>query len=752
MLGLAAAAAVGGATSGAHPTGTHVIDALYGAALAALVTEASARGRREAWLFLAVVAVVMSRGWLIVPAALALGVAFGASFSRHAHRRDGAFVGALAMQAVLRWPAVGFHGLPTLVAAVAVMPLLLSAYLRSSEGIQRRARMTAGIAGGLLVVLAAPLVISALLSRTPASAAEAEAHAAFAEVADGNSAAATSELHAAAEQFAQASARTGCWCTAGAELIPLVAQERRVLVGAVRAAEQLSAVAAANASQIDYHRLTYGGGRLNLPALAAMAGPMTQVDGELGVATSELEQVRSPWLIGPVQARLSRLTSELNKTKSTADVAVQALGVLPGILGADGPRHYFVAFLDPSESRGLGGLVAGYGELVADQGKLSLGQSGDTTSLESTGIPPAQRTLSGPADYVSRYGQFHPQATPMDVSYSPDLPSVAQVLAQVYPESGGSPIDGVLVLDPFALAALLTITGPIEVPGLPVPMTTANAAQILLLDQYTIYANAGVSNNTRHAYLQDALREAFGRLTGGSLPGPRSLATQMDPMVRQGRLAFWSLHPGEQPLLRRLGLDDSFPQPAPGGDLLAVTTQNVGNNKIDAFLHRSVTDQVSFDPDSGTVSHQVTVTLKNDAPGSGLPPYVINSPSMPNLAPGTNDTWMSIYTPLQFTGVSANGTTTGLSAGKELGVNVYSGYFAVPPGGQVVVTVDLQGSVAPGTAYELGLWLQPMANPDQVSVTVTPTAHWRPTPGGASLVWTPTDRQRQSQVFKFSPS
>ena len=42
-----------------------------------------------------------------------------------------------------------------------------------------------------------------------------------------------------------------------------------------------------------------------------------------------------------------------------------------------------------------------------------------------------------------------------------------------------------MYVDPIALAALLKLTGPVHVDGLSYPLTSANAAQFLLHDQYT---------------------------------------------------------------------------------------------------------------------------------------------------------------------------------------------------------------------------------------------------------------------------
>ena len=39
--------------------------------------------------------------------------------------------------------------------------------------------------------------------------------------------------------------------------------------------------------------------------------------------------------------------------------------MVPGLLGADGERTYLIAFLNPSEQRGLGGFIGNYAEITA---------------------------------------------------------------------------------------------------------------------------------------------------------------------------------------------------------------------------------------------------------------------------------------------------------------------------------------------------------------------------------------------------
>ena len=435
----------------------------------------------------------------------------------------------------------------------------------------------------------------------------------------------------------------------------------------------------------------------------------------------------------------------LGRAKSSTDLAVKAIPVLPTMLGSGQPRHYFVAFMTPAESRGLGGIVGAYGELTAENGHISLTRSGDDASLDDA-LPPNGGVLTGLSDFTARYGQFNPGTFFQDVTFSPDLPTVSKVISQLYPQAGGDRLDGVLVVDPYGLAPLLSITGPISVPGLPQPLTAKNAASILLKGQYlTQSVTSTASQAARHDLLQEALHLTFQRLTDGTLPAPQVLSRVLEPAVLAGRIGLWSAHPDEGPLLAALHLDDAFPK-AKGGDLVAVSAQNAGANKLDAYLHQSTTDHVLVNPSTGAVKATVTVSLHNDAPASGLPPIVIDNPDAPGTPPGANYDWLSVYSPLAVTHVTLDGKSATLAVGRELGVNVYSLWVLVPSEKTATLTLSLAGTTRPGSTYVLHLRQQPAANPVVFQATVTATeGHGS---RGPPLRWTAGPGVDQTHVFR----
>ena len=711
---------VAAAFAGAHPTDLAAANYFYAAALGGLVPLAASRASRESVIVLAGIATAMSRNLLWVPSAAALAVAFAAAWSRRRTRRTGALVGALSVQCALRWPEVAFHGATALVAALAFAPVAVSAYLALGR---RGRKVTRLVSGGVFVValfLAVPFLVGVIAARGAVDRGIAQAKTALDDATAGGQAA-TTAINLASADLASAARSADPWWTAGAELLPVEAQQRAAVVAALSAARSVTEHSLGVADQIGAIRNTYHDGTIDLASLEAIEPQVKALASAFTRAQSRLAGAQSQWLAAPLASKYDLIVSRLASAGSSVHLADQAIPLLPGLLGDHGTRHYLVVFMTPSESRGLDGFIGSYAELAASNGHLSLTRSGQITQLSGY---PGVRHISGYTQYMARYGTYDPAKYLQDVSYSPDFPTVAGVLGQLYPQAGGQPVDGVLALDPFGLAALLDFTGPISVPGLPVALNAQNAAQELTLGQYEQASATNQLNGARHDALQTALQVAFEKLTSGSLPSPRALSAALDPAVRDGRIMFWPFRKDEQSLATSLGISGAFPSAA-GGDLVGVTTGNADNNKIDAFLTKTVTDQVVYNPGNGAESATVTVTLHNSAPAAGLPGYLIGSYPNSHIPPGANLTWLTLYSPLQLASATQDGTPLPVSDQPELGVHAYGGFVLVGSGQTVTLTYHLQGELAKSDTYSLVWRTQPAVNPDMATVEVAAPGGWK---------------------------
>ncbi|HET9077932.1 MAG TPA: DUF4012 domain-containing protein [Acidimicrobiales bacterium] len=742
----AVAAAVAAALAGCHPTGSAVPDLVYPALLAALFTLAAPLAPRAVMLVVAAAVVAPSRGWLLIPAGAALLGAFGAVIPRRSPPWAAALIGAVDIEVVLRWPSIGFQGLTALLAAAVVLAVLVSALITLPARHRRPALWAgAGVVAGALV-LGVPALVAIGLARPSVEGGATAARTAISDLQAVRSGAAQSDLRRAETAFAAAHRLAGAWWTAGADLVPVLAQQHRAVADLTGAGQRLSVTGVRDAGAIDFHDLKGTAGGINLAAVEALQRPVDEMAAATTDTLAVAQHVRSGWLLPQIAAPLDRFSTELAKESRTLSLADQAVHQVPGLLGADGPRRYLVAFMTPAETRGLGGFLGAYAELSVAGGRISVVRSGLPNALVNPGHPPH---LTGPADYLARYGAFKPQLHLEDVTYSPDFQADARVLADLYPQVGGDHVDGVLILDPYSLAALLRFTGPIQVSGFPVALDASNAADILIRQQY-IFTPPG-DESARHQLLQTALTVGFKRLMSIPLPSPRVLADTLGPEVRQGRLLFWTTAPSYHPFLNRLGVDGDFPPVPAHGSLLAVTLANAGNNKLDAYLSENTADHLTYDPSTGAVQEQVSLTLHNSGSAT-LPQYVAGSYSGSGLPPGTDLTWLSVYSPGRLTGASLDGRPLGFEPGvPELGVTAHSTFVRIPPLATVHIDLQFTRRLPPGTSLSTALWLQPLTTAPTTTVTVTGTAGWTVSPS-TPATWTagPTQVQEHSWHFRRS--
>ncbi|HYF45209.1 MAG TPA: DUF4012 domain-containing protein, partial [Acidimicrobiales bacterium] len=507
------------------------------------------------------------------------------------------------------------------------------------------------------------------------------------------------------------------WAIAG-RAVPLLGQHARAMAEITEVGAELAGTAAGATADAPLEELGFEDGVLDLARVGAFADPLERAAAALVAADDVVDDVDTGWLLPPLADRVDQFAAEVAEARPQAEIAREGVAVAPGLFGGDGLRRYFIAFVTPAEQRGLGGFIGNFGILTADRGDVTLARSEEIAGLQQQ-LAARDASMSGPPDYVERYGRFNPDVLVGDATLSPDFPSVATVIEEVFPQSGGQPLDGVILVDPYALQALLNFTGPITVEGLDTPLTTENAADILLREQYLDFD----SRADRKDFLEEASRRTFEALTSGDLPGPQDVADVLGPMVDQGRLLVHSTHGEEQAFFERVGLDGAFPE-AGGGDLIGITAQNSGHNKGDSFLHRSLDYQATIDPETGRLEATATVTLRNEAPAGGLPDIFIGvnpvpgTPNLPELPDGTNRMYLSLYTPHLLASADLDGEQLLVESQQELGVNVYAQFVDVPPGATVRVTYRLTGGLDLRDGYRLTVPGQPTINPDEVSVAV----------------------------------
>lgn len=706
--GMVAAGALLGVLSPGAATGHAVIDAVYRAILVVVVGMAASRARRWALIVSAALASVASIGLGLVFGIVALLMA-GLLVGRDLRNRIYSMcVGIFVAMACLRLEIGLFVGASALVAAMSIGLLLWSGYRVSRSRTRKICRRAALVAAAMAAVGVGLAIYEGATVGAPLKAAVDSAVDGISLAQAGDTEGATAKFDSASQKFSDVAESSSAWWLFPTRLVPVVSQNVAVVPVMSEAGASLSDAAGRMTSEVDYGRLRRDGGGVELGLLAQFREPVLDVSDRLDAASDRVDGIRSPWILGPLATRIDQFDDKVTDLQEQTALAVLALEHGPAIFGGSGERRYLLLLGNPAELRDLGGHIGNVAELSIVDGKMSLVKVERPLALSR---PELEDELQESGDLPLSVLALNPAKFPQNWGASIDFPTDARIAARLYESVVGRKMDGVMYADPFTLAGMLSITGPIPIPGLDQQLNSENAVKFLTLDQFTAYPSQSAADEV----LTTLLKSIFEKLVATTLPGPSDLGAKFGPLVQQGRFRMVSLHPEDHPLLARLGLDTGF-APVPGDDLLAVVTRNANPSKIDSFLRRSTAYAVRWDPASGGIRGTVTVTLENTAPATGLPPYVIgNSAKLPS---GTNISDLAVVTPFEATRATVDGIDADLSPVRDGDVWRHTVRVEIPPGKSVKVVIGLEGEVAEGSTYRLHFSGQPMVNDGSMQVSV----------------------------------
>lgn len=430
-----------------------------------------------------------------------------------------------------------------------------------------------------------------------------------------------------------------------------------------------------------------------LHLIDATAGPLR--DGEAGL-TPALAALRTDGghaLLPPVRRWVDQAVSRIAPVRDQMAAGATAARFAPAALGAGGTRTYLVLFANPSELRPSGGFAGAVGTVAFTAGTPADLQVRDHQYFnamlkERFPIPVA----------LNRYLTFYHDSLELgDSGWDPDFPTSARLAERMYGSATGRGVDGTISIDPYAISAMLGVTGPVDVAG----YGTFTAADV--------YARLNFIVNVSHA---------SGAGKGALAPIAQALlhAVLAQPATRWSKLfqAFadsatgrhiqvYAHDPGLAAAAAAAHWDGALLS-APD-DYLMVVDANVGATKGDYYLTRSVSLTAEV-PDNGLSRHEVRVRYT-------LPAPVDDTDRALNPGDGSYRDYVRVYIPenaslAQLTfeqdGQLGHGGLDGV--GLEHGRRYIAAFFVLQRGHTGELRVDYTVGLAGGGRWSLQLQKQ----------------------------------------------
>ncbi len=349
---------------------------------------------------------------------------------------------------------------------------------------------------------------------------------------------------------------------------------------------------------------------LTLPERASLALQSGQshfiaAEAQLGRATTVRYRIHPELIPGSLRSMYLKLDGRFELIVA----GVRLLQVAPQLMGAAEVQNYLVLAQNRDELRATGGFISGIGLLSLQDGKITRFDLGDSYAVDDFSKPyptppePLKRFML--ADYwVTR-----------DANWSPDFPTSAQQAQNLYALSTGNQTQGVIAFNQLALRGILQVIGPVQVPGTDGPVNADNVVDYMR----QAWAPAPEQGLSTEWWLH---RKDFMQLLGGVLLEKVlssadqkqlfDLAKVIVDLLERGQLLVYFNDSRAQAILHDIGWDGAV---HPGGsDYLYLVDSNVGFNKVDSVIQRTLVYHVDL---RDTIHPQGEVTITYTHTGNG---------------------------------------------------------------------------------------------------------------------------------------
>ncbi|WP_088319766.1 DUF4012 domain-containing protein [Kineosporia sp. R_H_3] len=362
-------------------------------------------------------------------------------------------------------------------------------------------------------------------------------------------------------------------------------------------------------------RMVTNGSTVDVTRLANAAGALQTASTVIDDSTARVQDLPASY-VPQVAAARAQLLDQLTTVGRTARTAAVAARVVPPMLGAQGDRRYFLAFQNLSETRGTGGLIDAYATLVASKGSLDVRRVGSNADLPA--LPLAIPGID--PDYDERYATQGATSLWVNSNLSPDFPEVSRAWAAMWEAGTKERVDGTFALDPVALKGILAVTGPVQAGELGT-VDAAGVEKLVYDGQYRLGKDV---YERKRVMLQVGTATIDAVLSGR---GDRAaLLKTLVESARTGHILVWSGHADEQKAVTDGGVGGAVLRD--GTPFVQSVFVNAAGTKLDAYLQSSLSYAVTECSGSARRS-KVTLSVKNSAPASGLPDYVVTRGDVP---------------------------------------------------------------------------------------------------------------------------
>ena len=312
--------------------------------------------------------------------------------------------------------------------------------------------------------------------------------------------------------------------------------------------------------------------------------------------------------------RFEDQVGQLASVKAQILLAQQAVTIMPDILGLNQRKNYLILLQNNSELRPTGGFIGSFALITFDKARMVDFQVQDVYwadgQIQGHVEPPAKlKQYLGEASWYLR-----------DSNWDPDFPTSASRAAWFLEKETGRNVDGVIGVNMYLAQNLLESIGEINLVDF---NEKINAQNLFERAEYHSEINFFPGSTQKQDFLGSLARSLMEQLKSSSPNTSLNIASALINNITQKDLLFYFNNKTLEQQMIALDWAGELKKPiCPINNCLAdnlmVVDANVGINKANYFVKRTINQYISIDP-GGTPMEKTTLTYVNNSQSESFP-------------------------------------------------------------------------------------------------------------------------------------
>ena len=346
--------------------------------------------------------------------------------------------------------------------------------------------------------------------------------------------------------------------------------------------------------------------------LASMRDTVVTISPSLVASAQKISALR-PGVVAPMNEAIENAREPLKAAGDLLSDSNRLFDFLLAVLGDGGQtRTYVLLAQTNAEIRAGGGFPGSVGTVQVTDGYATINDFHTVYEVKeltashgfAAPITPEEITIFSESLGTDAAG----------VTLTPNYQRSGEIAKQAWENAYGSPVDGVIAMDPVFVQRILALVGGITTYDGTV-VDGQNAAQELMNGVYMRYGDAEGAGNQEDMFFVDVAHQSFSKLLdamgGFQLDMFSKLWTTLKQSGTDRRFQVWMADPSHEALMQELGIAGNFSTDVANPQLGVYANDNTWS-KICWYLDISADlDNGTRNPD-GTTTYNVTAHFKNN--------------------------------------------------------------------------------------------------------------------------------------------